>query len=242
MNSLHSVVRKVFGLGTIQRRTRRLDPTIRSALQYDVAEETSSLDVELREVESELIEATARLNDALRKEQFVSLRISKYRKVLEERARALRSEQNETTTATCSSVVVGEARETTPAESTSDQESFKQNLQQFEKDEAAMVTIIATHKQIVVDCELMRRSIDHLRKKKEHILSLTNECHVFLKSAADAQRETTPRIQIVQSEDDIELGDSGSVGRNADVHDVQSPTTGHANASESGDVCHSISH
>ena len=172
-----------------RRQARRMDPTTRRALvaascELTVNDDTAS---ELHDLETQLTTAKAQLESSRQKEQFLDLRVRKYRAALDERAAELKAQRQQ--------VVLLQQQQQQPShddDTTADDEllllQLERRMEKWEQDEDALEKIVETHQQILVACEEVRRTIDALEKKKASIESMNRECEEFLTLAREAMQ------------------------------------------------------
>lgn len=184
MNSLYrgaaSLLDRIIIRPSLKRRTHKLDPLVRSALAIDLADRLPLDD--LTEIEQELQQAKAALTTASEKEVFLGQRCRHYRKVLDERAQALKDEQIANRDDDNSDNNDDDAESSSPPDSS----DLEQRLEAWERDEDALQKIVETHKEILVQCETMRRTIDRLERKRVQIFKMQNECQEFLEAAHES--------------------------------------------------------
>ena len=229
MKSLYRGVGKLWRGGGDKRRgaarqTRKMDPTTRRALQSSVQEETTAVEQDFDEIQAQLEQAIQQWEIASEKERFVGVRYRKYRQVLDAQARELHEEreriiqtqqeqQPEEDPDAAQQPEPADAEEGNVEDLAAAQKNLDRRMEKWEEDEDALQKIAATHKQILVTCEEMRRNIDRLEKKKKEMISLKEECDHFLTVAGEAQErensgqsESSDRAEgLQQSQDDVDV-------------------------------------
>ena len=164
-NVAHSVRAFLFCNPT-DRRIRKLDPGVRSALVNSIEEQ--SIRDTLNSLEAELETANESLQTSLEKEQFLGVRYHQYRKKLDARARELQNHR--------------------------DAPDYESQLEQWEKDEDALNSIKNTQKTILTECEKMRRKIRELSKRKHDLQRLNGQCEEFVE--ASKQQDDPTAIEV----------------------------------------------
>ena len=174
--------------------TRRLDVDTQIALAETVQDDIEGIAEELQSIKEQLDQATAALKEACTKEAYLGERSINYRKIVDERARSLRSEREHlmkleakrdegvatTTQVDLESdekqILVPDAENNISESSISDsdlrskREDWKKRMEAWEKDNNALESIHQTQLTILTKCELIRRDIFELEKRKNALL------------------------------------------------------------------------
>ena len=197
---------------SVQHETQRLDPAVRAALVDDVATATqpndgghTSLPQQLQALEDEMEQARAALRAAEEKERFLGQRSRHYRKVLDARAQQLKEEQQQWQQ---------QQQQNHDDDNDNDDENptqaaLQQHLEQWERDEDALQSVMQTHQQILADCEIMRWKLRDLETKRQACRAMLDDCHDFLDAAA-AVVQQQQQVDAPHDDDDDEaalLGD-----------------------------------
>jgi hypothetical protein len=215
IHHMASALRQRVLRSSIRKTSERMDPTVRAALARDVAEQVEQGEVneELEAIEQDIETAKQLLQQSEAKETFLGQRCAQYRKALDERARLLRQEHDDLNDArkkqqllqessnSAAAVVVAAAEATDHEEGNTtcdisnnnndailqeQDEDLTRRLEKWEKDEDALVAIVETHKQILANCEEIRRKIKELERKRAECCAMAGECRDFLDTAAKA--------------------------------------------------------
>jgi hypothetical protein len=218
MKSFHnmaSVVRNRVFRTSVSRQAAGMDPEKRAALVDQVGTDLSlgrddALLESLREIEGELAEAEHLLLTSQGKEQFLGVRVRKYRKALDDQAEQLRRERNQLkkrdpeTAATDGGATdgVGDVDTADMDEETAEERELERRMEKWEKDEDALQKIVATHKDILVYCETIRRKIRELKAKREEVSSKAQECQEFLLAAAEAEEAHFAGTEAAEEEEE----------------------------------------
>ena len=199
---------------SVQHETQRLDPAVRAALVDDVATATqpndgghTSLPQQLQALEDEMEQARAALRAAEEKERFLGQRSRHYRKALDARAQQLKEEQQQWQQQQ-------QQQQNHNVDDNDDDENptqaaLEQRLEQWERDEDALQSVMQSHKQILADCETMRWKLRDLETKRQACRAMLDDCHDFLDAAAAAVQQQQ-QVDAPHDDDDDEaalLGD-----------------------------------
>jgi hypothetical protein len=255
MKRIHNMASALLRRGvfkpSVRKTAQRMDPTVRSALARDVAEQVGgggevNVQQELATIEDEIIKAKQLLQQSEAKETFLGQRSAQYRKALDERARLLRQEQDEVHARKEKLLQESEAAaidddeeggNITASLQEDDEEMERRDLakrlEQWEKGEDALTSIVETHKHILAHCEEIRRKIKELERKRADCCAMAGECRDFLdtataaaNAAADDQEQeasrasaTSPSLASLQREeranDDVETTTSSQNNQGA---------------------------
>jgi hypothetical protein len=186
---------------------------------------------EIRSIDTSLMQAQTLLKDSLRKEQFLGVRIAKYRQNLDHQARQIKAAQEQlqssyrsegdnttetnalfaipmkqtqiglfiadsTTDVADYDSALGQSelgRTPTPVVDRGsmslcwDAAEVERQLTQWKRDTDLLDNVRKSHKTIVIQCETIRRKICDMEKKRDDILSSTDNCRAFLLTAQEQQ-------------------------------------------------------
>lgn len=184
-NTSLAILRKTFR-HSVRRQTRRLDPVARAALADEIALEDNDLRTEMEQIEAELEQAKRTLLEFVRKETFLGQRSRQYRLTLDDRARELSEKQRELRRRS-------DGNDDTDLEDDSlhqRQRQLDDLLEKWERDQDALDNILKIQKEILVNCEGMRRHIKELEQKQKACRLLTNEHQEFLDEAEASVQDT----------------------------------------------------
>ena len=167
----------------IQRRTRKMDPIVRRALATTL--NTTEVEEELKQLQSELQEAQKQYEQSLAKEVFIGQRIAKYRAVLDEQAAQLKQER--------------------PLDD-NDDEDWNVRMQKWERDHDALQNIMDQHKDLIANCETIRRRIEEMRERQTQLEDQQQEVDDFKVAAAtdetrQEEEETTQLLEATTNPD-----------------------------------------
>lgn len=165
---------------SIKRKARKLDPILRDAMATDIDAQLIEAG-SLEELQHDLQSARQALQAAVEKEIFLGQRSRHYRKILDEQAARLREEQR--------NMIARQQESDLEADAALQQEAddLERRLDKWEADEDALQSIIASHRDILVEIERLRRRIDELEQQRRKLLGLREECQAFVEAAADAK-------------------------------------------------------
>lgn len=202
---------------SVANRTRRLDPQVRSLLRDEVVASLGNMvqsppaqeqpqQNELDEIDRELEHAKEQLEKFQSAEQFVGLRIYKYRRALDQQAQDLKQTKArlcETSTITEPLVVAINTNDDEEnlshvmPPSPDDQgaideqmEELERKMIKWEEDDEALARVVDRHREILANVETMRRTIHDLEHKRQEILYMTQECQDFLAASAEPLEES----------------------------------------------------
>jgi hypothetical protein len=216
MKSFHnmaSAARNRIFRTSVSRQTAGMDPEKRAALVDQVAVDLSPGDdaallESLREIEGELQEAEILLATSQEKEQFLGVRARRYRKALDAQAEQLRQERNQLgkrrglSSETDGTGTVNDTDTADVDVETAETLDLERRMEKWEKDEDALQKIVATHKDILVYCETIRRTIRGLKEKREKVAAQGDECQEFLMAAAEAEDAHMAGTQAAEEEEE----------------------------------------
>jgi hypothetical protein len=228
---------------SVSRQTAGMDPGKRAALVDQVAvdfapagrggDEAALLET-VREIEGELQEAEKLLATSQEKEQFLGVRARRYRKALDAQAEELRQERNKlgkrrgTSSETDGTGTVNDTDTADVDVETAEELDLERRMEKWEKDEDALQKIVATHKDILVYCETIRRTIRELKAKREKVAAQADECQEFLMAAAEAEDAHMAGTQAAEEEEEesrtaVEMRSlAPSLIPDGEQHDVES--------------------
>mmetsp|Transcript_8185 Transcript_8185/g.18385 ORF Transcript_8185/g.18385 Transcript_8185/m.18385 type:complete len:275 (-) Transcript_8185:118-942(-) len=185
MNSFRDMataVRKRVFRKSVRQQTKDLDPGVRTALAEEIGQDEHGLETDLAQIEAELTHAKATLAEFQKKETFLGQRSRQYRLALDDRARRLAEEQRELQHQLKSNSDDDDDIEDN-ALTRQRQQVLEERMEKWEKDEDALTTIVETHKEILANCERIRRKIKELEKKQVECRQMSNENQDFLQAA-----------------------------------------------------------
>jgi len=207
----------------------RSGSTASSRLQ-EVTHELEDLHVETEsiDIEAQLQHHKTLLQEQRKKESFLGMRAYKYRKALDDRAMLLREEERklrkmelrrkygnpeDEEAGDCDGHLERKEIEDRDIEEMTDEEikaaraDLELRTKNWERDEDALQRIVATHRQILIHCEEIRRNIRTLERKRNEIASMRGEFEAFLMdSRVEELYETTPAVGV----DDVTEGRDGA--------------------------------
>jgi len=208
MNALYKTTAKVMdkvfkpvASATVRRKTKKMDPVARSALAHQVETEIddASLVQELQELEENLKQAQDQLKQAQEKEQFLGVRIHKYKRLLKEQQERLYDQEKELHEEVGGREEVRQRQPDTQDDEegrhqdvvTAAYEELDERRAKLRKDQVALQQIIDTHKTILASCETTKRTIRTLTEKRKKMLKMRTECEEFLVEATAAAETTS---------------------------------------------------
>jgi hypothetical protein len=131
-----------------------VDPLVRSALAETVEHDRAEWQNDFITVQADLHRVALAFQQSKDQEQFLDTRIRKYRKMLIDRSKDLAE---------------------TPHEP-----DYEQRRLTLDQDDEALRKIQATHKQILVQCEIMRRQLKELERKRDEMVRIDAKLHSFV--------------------------------------------------------------
>ena len=189
-----SAVRNRVFRTTVSTQAAQMDPSQRTVLADQMAQDMQNeqgaggVQETLRQIESELKNAQTMLKTSQDRELFLGQRSRQYRKALDARAEQLRRERKQL--------------EGSADEETAEASDLELRMERWEKDEDALQQIVATHKDILVHCETIRRKIRELQVKQKDIVGKTQECQEFLAAAAYAEDAELAGLEAAAQEEE----------------------------------------
>jgi hypothetical protein len=170
-----------------------LDPAVRAALTEDVSPTTTDLQSDLAQIEAEIDTARQNLKTAEEKEVFLGQRSRQYRLAQDKKAHLFKEEQLRL------DALPDGGDEEVPA-----QAELNRKMEQWERDEDALNTVIETHKQILAHCETMRWKLKELEAKRKACRSMISECTDFIEAAEGVRNDMERDVQeaLVQKQED----------------------------------------
>lgn len=173
MQRLYSLVGKARGrLGcapSVRRRAQKVDPAVRVAVATEMGDADGT--AELAALREELTQAQALYEASHAQEIFLGQRTRQYRIALDERARMLKTERRE------SSLEDPEAgQHELPRD-------WDRRMEAWGRDEDTLQTVIEQHKEIVANCETIRRRIEELTVRQETLLAIQRQSDAFCEAA-----------------------------------------------------------
>ena len=130
------------------------DPLVRTALAETVQNDRNEWQDDFQSITSELERVTIALAECMEREQFLDTRIRKYRKALAERSKALAE---------------------TPHEP-----NYDARRKVLDHDSETLRGVQVTHKDILIQCETMRRKIKELEQKRDEMARMDSRLHSFV--------------------------------------------------------------
>jgi hypothetical protein len=131
-----------------------VDPLVRSVLAETVEHDREEWQNDWATVQADLHRVALAFQQSKDREQFLDTRIRKYRKTLTDRSKELAE---------------------TPHEP-----DYEQRRLTLDQDDEALRNIQVTHKQILVQCEIMRRQIKELKRKRDEMVRIDAKLHSFV--------------------------------------------------------------
>lgn len=153
-----------------ERSAERLDPLVRTALAESIVNDTSDCRSACDELEEEIAQVSAALKLSVEKEQFIHGRYKHYEKELDLKAQALADEDVD--------------EETAP--------DVRKRRLQLENDKTLLESVKKSHKDMIVQCEKLRRKVMELERKREKVVQLQEQCQSFVDRAASSTTEKAP--------------------------------------------------
>jgi hypothetical protein len=127
----------------------------------------------IAELETALDQCRLSLVKFEQKERFMSMRIQKYRMLIDQRNE--RANQD----------TVGLDEDLEHDNFVKSENQVRSSADKWDKDEMTLQSVEQIHKNIIADMEVLRRRIRELEEKKEIYLGLREECRDFVLAAAD---------------------------------------------------------
>lgn len=127
----------------------------------------------IAELETALDQCRLSLVKFEQKERFMSMRIQKYRMLIDQRNE--RANQD----------TVGLDEDLEHDNFVKSENQVRSSADKWDKDEMTLQSVEQVHKNIIADMEVLRRRIRELEEKKEIYLGLREECRDFVLAAAD---------------------------------------------------------
>lgn len=172
---------------------RRQTQQLDPLLRTALAEEVAPPQHELEHIQQQLEQAQQALRMSQEKEVFLGQRILHYQKQLDARARQLKDDPSSTT----------------------------EQHEQWENDQTALEKIQSSHKNILAQCETLRRKIIALQTQQTKLLALASTHEQFCQAATEADQRDETSI-LVQG---VELTTVTAPGPHEEAYDVEQPET-----------------
>lgn len=169
------------------KRNDTVDPLVRSALAETVENDREEWHNDFESIVHELERIHAALQESMAKEQFLDTRIRKYRKALEQRSKELAE---------------------TPHEP-----NYEQRRAQLDHDTETLKGVQITHKDILIQCEEMRRKVRELEQKRDKMVQMDDTLQSFVES--NAPREIAESMERNQQLDQRENENPGQIDQEA---------------------------
>jgi chromosome segregation ATPase len=179
-----------------------MDPSVRHALAEDVEDEINDSQEEWSRLEDELAEARERLRDSEAREKFLGMRLYKYQQKMREQARCLEQDER----------VILHRREGRANQLRDDPEhqaedevllaNWERRKTKWGQENDLLESIQGTHKQILVDCEMLRRTIRSLEIRCRHFQCMRRECTDFVVKAHELNDRPVTNEEHSRGEED----------------------------------------
>jgi hypothetical protein len=196
-----------------------VDPLVRSVLAETVEHDREEWQNDWATVQADLNRVALAFQQSKDREQFLDTRIRKYRKTLTDRSKELAE---------------------TPHEP-----DYEQRRLTLDRDDEALRNIQATHKQILVQCEIMRRQIKELERKRDEMVRIDAKLHSFVvldgasssttTTGSSAARVPPPPEQEQGREQQQQTTAAGSTTSSPEAEDHKDPEECLAEPSRDGD-------
>ncbi|KAL3774445.1 hypothetical protein ACHAWO_004512 [Cyclotella atomus] len=169
------------GLGSSLEDGKGGEPSVDEGVASAIAELETALDQcrlslgvasAIAELETALDQCRLSLVKFEQKERFVSMRIQKYRMMIDQRNE--RANQD----------TVGLDEDLEHDNFVKSENQVRSSADKWDKDEMTLQSVEQVHKNIIADMEVLRRRIRELEEKKEIYLGLREECRDFVLAAA----------------------------------------------------------
>jgi chromosome segregation ATPase len=163
-----------------------MDPSVRRTLTADVADELHDCREQWEHLEAELETAKERLHESEAREQFLGMRLFKYKSKLAAQARYLEQEER---------IIFHQcdqrAGQQNDPENQAEDEVLRSNWERrklkLRQASDLVPDIQGTYRQILVQCEALRRTIQSLEIRCRHFQRMQRECFAFVAKAHELE-------------------------------------------------------